>query len=69
LSSGEVTFFIDGHKGSPAALRAVLPQAPWRACVRHLITNKKYEGNGTRLFTGGLPSGGDAYQGPVRGGN
>ncbi|CAB1113470.1 unnamed protein product [Ectocarpus sp. CCAP 1310/34] len=40
LSSGEVTFFIDGHKGSPAALRAVLPQAPWRACVRHLITNK-----------------------------
>ncbi|CAN0461195.1 unnamed protein product, partial [Ectocarpus sp. 12 AP-2014] len=39
LSSGEVTFYIDGHKGSPAALMAVLLQAPWRSCVRHLLTN------------------------------
>ncbi|CAN0355484.1 unnamed protein product, partial [Ectocarpus sp. 13 AM-2016] len=46
LSSGEVTFFIDGHKGSPAALRAFLPQAPWRACVRHLITNKNMKAMG-----------------------
>ncbi|CAB1115110.1 unnamed protein product [Ectocarpus sp. CCAP 1310/34] len=46
LSSGEVTFFIDGHKGSPAALRAVVPQAPWRACVRHLITNKNMKAMG-----------------------
>ncbi|CAB1108636.1 unnamed protein product [Ectocarpus sp. CCAP 1310/34] len=46
LSSGEVTFFIDGHKGSPAALRAVVPQAPWRACVRQLITNKNMKAMG-----------------------
>ncbi|CBJ27635.1 conserved unknown protein [Ectocarpus siliculosus] len=46
LSSGEVTFYIDGHKGSPAALRAVLPQAPWRACVRHFITNRNMKAMG-----------------------
>ncbi|CAB1111145.1 unnamed protein product [Ectocarpus sp. CCAP 1310/34] len=49
LSSGEVTFFIDGHKGSPAALRAVVPQAPWSACVRHLITNINMKAMGHNL--------------------
>ncbi|CAN0492461.1 unnamed protein product, partial [Ectocarpus sp. 12 AP-2014] len=34
------------------------------ACVREAPHHQqKHEGNGTRLFTGGLPSGGDAYQG------
>ncbi|CAM9811136.1 unnamed protein product [Ectocarpus sp. 13 AM-2016] len=51
LSSGEVTFYIDGHKGSPAALRAVLPQAPWRSCVRHLLTNNNMKAMGRQAYS------------------
>lgn len=46
LASGEVTFFIDGHRGSPPALRRVVPLAPVRTCLRHLITNKAMKAMG-----------------------
>lgn len=38
LSSPDTTIFVDGHKGSTAALKEVLPDTPWRRCVQHLLT-------------------------------
>lgn len=40
LTSGTATFYTDGHRGSPPALARILPSAPVRSCVRHLLTNK-----------------------------
>ena len=40
LKSDEVTFFIDGHRGSPPAIEEVCPDAYVRLCARHLLTNR-----------------------------
>ncbi|CAN0351658.1 unnamed protein product, partial [Ascophyllum nodosum] len=39
FTSGQATFYTDGHRGSPPALAQVVPLAPVRTCLRHLITN------------------------------
>ncbi|CAN0429040.1 unnamed protein product [Pylaiella littoralis] len=47
LTSGTVTFFTDGHRGSPPALAKVVPMAPVRTCLRHLLTNTQMRKMGT----------------------
>ena len=39
FTSGQATFYTDGHRGSPPAITQVVPLAPVRTCLRHLITN------------------------------
>lgn len=50
LKSDKITFFIDGHKGSPPALEAVCPYARWNMCVRHLLTTKNMKKMGAVSF-------------------
>ncbi|CAM9735812.1 unnamed protein product [Pylaiella littoralis] len=51
LTSGTLTFFTDGHRGSPPALARVLPMAPVRTCVRHLITNSNMKKMGDQDYS------------------
>ncbi|CAN0502858.1 unnamed protein product, partial [Laminaria digitata] len=39
LDNPKTTFFSDGHKGSPAAMKTEVPRAQHRTCVKHVINN------------------------------
>ena len=39
LDSPATTFYSDGHRGSNAAFKIVVPRAQHRTCVKHVINN------------------------------
>ena len=39
LNDRRTTFFSGGHRGSPAAMKAEVPLAQHRTCVKHVINN------------------------------
>lgn len=39
LSSSGTTIYINGHRGSLAATKKILPHTAIRRCVRHIVTN------------------------------
>ncbi|CAN0326757.1 unnamed protein product, partial [Hapterophycus canaliculatus] len=41
LEHPKTTYFTDGHKGSPAALRREAPNAQHRVCLKHIIGTLK----------------------------
>lgn len=53
LDNPATTFFSDGHKGSPAAMRTEAPRAQHRTCVKHVINNlREVVGSVRSVFRG-----------------
>ncbi|CAN0467293.1 unnamed protein product, partial [Laminaria digitata] len=50
LDNPKTTFFSDGHKGSPAAMKTEVPRAQHRTCVKHVINNLREAVGSVREF-------------------